>query len=92
MFRNVGAKIKTLAELGFWISIVIYIIAGIVLLIAGALRAILLLIIIVLISFPAFWFTYAFGQLIDDVAVIAEYSERKLEKDNAITEKIDVFY
>ena len=92
MFRNVGAKIKTLAELGFWISIVIYIIGGIALLIGGALVGILIIIAGALISCPIAWFLYAFGQLVDDVAVIAEYSERKLEEDSTAIEKIDVLY
>ena len=82
MFNNIGKKIKNLAKIICYIGIIASIIAAIVLLFLGDIENMILISLPVLVagiilSWIGSIFTYGFGELIENSAIIAQASERK---------------
>lgn len=84
MFKNIGSKIKALAEVTCWAGIIISLIVGIIMLSSGGgmARGIGLAVIIVgcLGSWIGSCFTYGFGELIEKTTEIAENTKRSISQ------------
>ena len=83
MFNNPGGKIKGLAKVIYWIMLIIYIIGGIGLIIAGInqggsesalfiVGGVLVIGVGILFAWLSVLFMYAFGSLVEDVMLIRE--------------------
>lgn len=72
MFRNIGKKIKTLSQIYCWAGIIVFAIAGIVLLFIEdmALVGLLFLLVGPLLSWIGAWLMYSWGDLVDNVEII----------------------
>lgn len=81
MFDNIGGKIKALAKVLCWIGIIASVISGIVMIVSGSssryysgpspvLTGFLTIILGALFSWIGSFFTYGFGQLIEDTEMI----------------------
>lgn len=73
MFTNIGGKIKTLTKVVCWIGIVVSVIGGVVFMFNGeALAGLAMIVGGVLAFWVGSFVLYAFGELVENVAVIAE--------------------
>lgn len=81
MYKNIGKKIKVLAQVVAWIGIIASVIAGICFIIVGAnsyygggamiLAGFAVMIVGAFFSWISAFFTYGFGELVDNSAIIA---------------------
>ena len=92
MYNNIGTKIKTWAKVGCWISIIVFIILGLILVDDGNEFGIVVMIVGGLGSWVSSWITYGFGEIIDLLQesvnrqnqILAEiYVQNKTEDSNA---------
>ncbi len=87
MFNNIGSKIKKLAKVVCWVSIILSIITGISLFIAAAsgqadpitavTSGIVTVVVGVLVSWLGCFLLYGFGELVDNSTRIREMMEKK---------------
>ncbi len=93
MFNNIGRKIKVLAKILCWVGIVLSVITGVAILASGSYThltingeyttvsnvpaGILTIVIGCLISWIGSFFTYGFGQLIENSDIIRNEMQRK---------------
>ena len=79
MFNNIGGKIKALAKVICWIGIIASVIGGIVLMIHDEdmiLYGILTAVGGALFSWIGSFFTYGFGELIDNTSKLVAHAEK----------------
>ena len=78
MFKNIGMKVKQIAQIGFWVGIGLSGVSCIVLLVVGVLTSPVLCLVGILsgllgalLTWVACVFAYGFGEQIENTAVIA---------------------
>ena len=94
MFENIGKKIKTLAKVLCWIGIVLSVISGVAAIIAAngqanggaiVLGGVLTIVLGVLLSWIGSFFTYGFGQLIENTDAIRSNTAARSSGDKGAT-------
>ena len=71
MFRNIGKKIKILAVVCTIIGIIASVIVGVILLSQGIMMGLAVIVGGIIVFWIGSWYTYAFGELVDNSAIIA---------------------
>ena len=85
MFDNIGGKIKSLAKVVCWICIILFIIMGIIMCLAGPsyiIYGVLVAVLGSLASWIGSFVLYGFGELIDNSAKIEENTRKLLSEGN----------
>ena len=70
MYDNIGGKLKTLAEIQFWIVAIASAIVGIVMLVSEMVLGLLFLLGVPVVAWVASWLLYGFGELVEKVCHI----------------------
>lgn len=88
MFKNIGKKVKTVAEVLFWFDVVLCVLLGIVIIVAAVmeeqasavLTGFLVMILGPVISWLSAIMVYAFGELVDNSTTVAKAIDKKSAK------------
>ena len=75
MFKNIGGKIKDLAEILCWIGVILSVIIALPSLKLNILRGIITIVIGFLVSWLGTFLLYGFGELIEKTSETAKYTE-----------------
>ena len=88
MYHNIGSKIKKLAVVLFWIGLVVSVIAGLVAFSESGIVGVITLITGCLLSWISNFFTYGFGELVENSGRQADLMAKLYDEQQKLTKQL----